>query len=311
MEKHTVQLATGLGRLGHDVTLIARPGSPPIGGLEVVTHLTGYRQAMRFVREQGFDLLHNNSINGTPTFLAYRVNCPVVTTLHTPPYRRQLPGILTARLLRGSAFVAISEHLAQRWRIYTGKSCTVIHNGIDTEEWPYAPRARPQTAIWYGRITPEKGTEFALEACRRAGYHLQIAGPINDDHYFRQKIAPGLGDHASYLGHLDQRAIAQLSARSSVGLFTSVWDEPFGLVLLEMLACGVPVAGFASGAVPELMSPDVSRLVPVGDVAGLANVIPAASMLDPRNCRSFVESRFPLHRMISAYEQLYLRLVAE
>ncbi|MBB4079941.1 glycosyltransferase involved in cell wall biosynthesis [Lewinella aquimaris] len=310
LEKHTVQLAKGMVGLGHEVTLIARPGSQQIPGLTLVTTLTGYRQALSFLRSQPFDLVHNNTINLVPALFAAWVKCPVVTTLHTPPYRRLVPGALAARLPGGSAFVAISEHLAQQWRRYTGQRCSVIHNGIDCDEWEWSGSAQANTAIWYGRLTPEKGAEFAIEACREAGYRLQLAGPISDPTYFSRIITPLLGEDARYLGHLSQREIAQLTARSAVGLFTSVWEEPFGLVLLEMLACGTPVAGFSSGAVPEIVTPAISKLVPTGNTVALAGAITEAATLKRSTCRSYVEANFPVSRMIAAYNQLYHQLTA-
>ncbi len=308
LERHTVQLARGLAELGQTVTVFARRGSDPLPGVELITDFEDYRTLLRYLRTAPIDLLHNNTINFLPTLLSFRLPFPVVTTLHTPPYRRLLPGAVASRLLCGSTFVAISAHLAQRWVRYTGP-VPVIHNGIDPGEWPFARVAPACTALWYGRITPEKAPHLAVLAARRAGYTLELAGPVVDKDYHATQLLPLLGEDAVYLGHLGGAELLPHTA-VAVGLFTSVWDEPFGLVIPELLACGTPVAGFASGAAPELLDDRVSTLVPVGDVLGLAAALPRAAALDRAVCRTYAVERFDVRKMTAAYHALYLRLLA-
>ncbi|CAH1001588.1 Glycogen synthase [Neolewinella maritima] len=309
LERHTVQLARGLAALGHELTLFARPGSEPLPGIQLVTDFTNYGKLLRHLRTADYDLLHNNTINFLPTLLSFRLPYPVVTTLHTPPYRRLLPGALSARVLGGASFVAISRHLARRWQRYTGP-CTVIHNGIDPADWSFTSSAPACSALWYGRITPEKAPHLAILAARRAGYRIRLAGPVGDAAYHRDRLLPLLGQDAEYLGHLDQHALLPHMGNAAVGLFTSVWEEPFGLVIPELLACGTPVVGFASGAAPELVTDAVSRLVPVGDVLRLAEAIPQAAGLDRVACRTYAVDHFHVQKMIDAYHALYLRLTA-
>ena len=308
LERHTVQLARGLAALGVTVTVFARRGSDPLPGVEMVTDFTDYRSLLRYLRTAPCELLHNNTINFLPTLLSFRLPFPVVTTLHTPPYRRLLPGVVASRLLGGSTFVAISTHLARRWEGYTGP-LTVIHNGIEPAEWPIATAAPACSALWYGRIVPEKAPHLAVLAARRAGYTLKLAGPVVDHEYYHTQLQPLLGADAVYLGHL-ARAELLPHMGASVGLFTSVWDEPFGLVIPELLACGTPVAGFASGAAPELVDDTVSALVPVGDVSRLATVLPRVATLDRAACRTYAVQRFDVRSMIAAYHAHYLRLLA-
>ena len=308
LERHTVQLARGLAERGVGVTLFARSGSDPLPGVEVMTEFTEYRTLLRYLRTAPFDLVHNNTINGLPTLLSFRLPFPVVTTLHIPPYRRLLPGAVASRLPGGSAFVAISRHLAGRWKPYTGP-LPVIHNGIDPGEWPFTDTAPACTALWYGRITPEKGPHLAVLAARRAGYTLKLAGPVVDREYYNTQLLPLLGEDAVYLGHLSRTDLLPHMA-VAVGLFTSVWDEPFGLVIPELLACGTPVAGFASGAAPELVIDKVSGLVPVGDVLQLAATLPRTAALDRAACRTYVMEHFTVDSMVAAYHAHYLRLLA-
>lgn len=309
LEKHTVQLAAGLAAAGHAVTLFARAGSVAVPGVELRTDLKGYRAVMGYLRTASFDLLHNNSLSGWPTLMAFRLPYPTVTTLHTPPYRRLLPGVLAARLPGGSQLVSISASLQRQWNPWLGRS-VVIHNGVEIERYSFSATAVPETAVWYGRFTPEKAPHLAIIAARGAGYRLDLAGPVDDRSYYAQVVAPLLGEDAVYRGHLSHRELLPLIQRAAVGLFTSVWEEPFGLVIPEMLACGTPVAGFASGAAPELVDDRVSRLVPTGEVRQLAEAIIRAAALDRSTCRTYALERFPLERMINAYAELYRSLLS-
>jgi glycosyltransferase involved in cell wall biosynthesis len=214
---------------------------------------------------------------------------------------------LISRLFRSAVFVAVSHDLARQWRRYTGE-CDIIYNGIDTERWVYRASAAPKTAIWSGRIVPEKAPHLAIRAAVKAGYRLSIAGPLTDPTYFGKYIEPYLSEEVRYIGHLDQQSLSSHIAAASVGLYTSVWREPFGLVLPEMLACGTPIAGFATGAAPELLSAQVSKLVDAEDLTALAAAIHEASALSRPGCRAYAEKSFSLSTMLLAYEKLYYSL---
>ncbi|MEO0732338.1 MAG: glycosyltransferase, partial [Bacteroidota bacterium] len=171
--------------------------------------------------------------------------------------------------------------------------------------WPFSPTPEAGTAVWYGRFTPEKGAEYAILAARQAGWRLRLAGPIYNRSYFNEKVAPLLDDQITYVGHLSQAALSILVGNSAVGLVTSVWDEPFGLVYAEMLACGTPVAAFASGAAEEIIDRKCGVTVPKHDVAALAQVLGEVARKDRRECRRWIEVAFPVSRMVEGYEELY------
>ncbi|MEM9261541.1 MAG: glycosyltransferase, partial [Bacteroidota bacterium] len=253
LEMHTHLLARELTTRGHEVTLFAHPRSAPEFRLKAQalparagflgTALT-YRKAIREIAAGHFDVVHNNSIHFLPPLLTATLDCPVITTLNTPPYRSLR---WAGRLVRSKRhrFVSISHHLHDTWQPYVGTH-EVIHNGLDLSTWPFSEAVEENTAVWYGRFSPEKGAEYAIAAAREANLNLSLAGPIYDQNYFDREITPRLDDGIQYVGHLDQAALATLVGRSEVGIVTSIWDEPFGLVYAEMLACGTPVAAFVS-----------------------------------------------------------------
>ncbi|THH39828.1 glycosyltransferase family 4 protein [Neolewinella litorea] len=307
-ERHTAQLVRGMAARGHSVTLLARPGSDAPEGVRLLPITGGYAAALRQLRAGGFDIVHNNSLDYLPVLTAWRMNCPVVTTLHTPPYRALR---LAARVGRWSDrlhFVTVSAFMQRLWAPYTGRS-TIIYNGIDPQAWPFSPQGEPRRAVWSGRISPEKGTEYAIAAASQAGYALDLAGPIHDQAYFAREVSPYLNDRIRYHGSLSGTELARLMGGAGVGLFTSVWDEPFGLVIPEMLACGTPVAGFGSGAATELLYEGVGQLVEKRDVTALVTAMNAAARLQRRHCRAHSERNFHLETMISGYEELYRRIL--
>lgn len=311
LERHTYLLGKLLQQQGHEVVLYARPESderfslrpcsPEGNGL--LAQARAYHRALSHIKAGDYDAVHDNSIHFLPPLLAGRLACPMVTTLHTPPYRSHR---WAARLgyAKNHRFVSISRHLHDRWASVVGKH-NVIHNGIEAQRWPFGASPQPRTTVWYGRLTPEKGAEYAIAAARRAGYRLTLAGPVTDRNYFERKIKPELDESVTYAGHLDQAELGRLVASASVGLVTSVWDEPFGLVYLEMPACGTPVAAFASGAAREVLTATTGTVVPKYDVEALAQVLGSVANKDRQLARRTVLKHFSADRMAEQYQGLY------
>jgi glycosyltransferase involved in cell wall biosynthesis len=317
---HTHLLARELVARGHEVTLFAHPDSDPQFDLAPIavkenagflTYTRAIRRAVRFANLGDYDVVHNNTIHFLPPLLAQGLAAPMVTTLHTPPYKSHR---LTARLTKqvtNHHYAAISHFLGRQWAPFIGDNYTVIHNGLDLVAWPFSAAPEPKTAIWYGRFTPEKGAEYGIAAARAAGYRLTLAGPVYDQAYFDRAVAPELDETITYAGHLNQAELAELVGRSAVGIVTSVWDEPFGLVFAEMLACGTPVVGFDSGAAAEIVTPDVGVLVPKYDVQALTQVLgEVEGSRERQHCRKRMMDAFQVERMIAEYESLYQRLIS-
>jgi glycosyltransferase involved in cell wall biosynthesis len=185
----------------------------------------------------------------------------------------------------------------------------VIPNGISLETWRYRRRPRRAGAVWSGRIVPEKGTHLAIEAARLAEMALTIAGPTPDRDYFERCLADA-GAEAAYAGHLDSAALAELVGDAHVALVTPCSEEPFGLVAIEALACGTPVAAFARGALPEILDARTGALARPEDTAGLARQIQIARGLSRGACRRRAEGRFSLDAMTDRYLDAYRSLLA-
>lgn len=328
LEAMTHTLARGLAARGHEVTLFAGTGSDsalPVRLLPLDTFVPStaaladrnaptprwlaehhaYLGLMLGLSRRGaaeFDVVHNHSLHPLPIAMASAVQVPMVTTLHTPP----LPLIESALALAStrSTFVAVSQWTSQAWRHVVDSH--VITNGLDLDAWPAGPGGGP--LLWSGRLVPEKAPHHAIDAARLTGMPLVLAGPAHDEAYFRREIAPRLGKGVVYVGHLTQRELSRLVRMASVNVVTPIWDEPFGLVAAESIASGTPVAGYARGGLPEVISAEAGMLVRPQDIDSLAEAIHVASRLDRRGVRAFAERTCSADAMIRAYESVYANL---
>lgn len=328
LEAQTWLLATELGRIGTPVDVFARAGSDPRLRVVPLHHLPGissgaradvstappdvlqdhhaYLGAMLRLQRGGFGIVHNNSVHHLPVAMASALPMPMVTTLHTPP----TPWLESALALRegtAGAFVAVSSHTAGAWS-HLVPDAQVIPNGIDTSFWTPGPGGGD--LAWSGRIVPEKAPHVAIDAARRAGLRIRLAGPVHDHSYWTREIAPRLGPDAVWAGHLETDRLRRLLQASCAVLVTPAWDEPFGLVVLEALACGTPVAAVARGGVPELLDPGCGVLAAPGDVDGLADAVRRAVGLDRRACRRRAEEIGCARVMARRYQELYADLAA-
>lgn len=321
LERHTHLLTRLLKERGHAVTLFAATGSdralmpievcPPTGEAfgDAIRHaaiekaeFAAYAAMMESIADGGFDIVHNNSLHNLPLRLSGSIATPMLTVLHTPPFESLADG---ARSAHGTSYVAVSRALLNPWRpLISGAD--VVGNGIDLAAFPF--RADPgldAPLFWSGRIVPEKGLHLAIDAARSAGLPLAFAGPRPNEAYWNHEIAPRLGSDTIDRGHLGETALAAQIGSARVVLVTPCWEEPFGLVVAEALACGTPVAGFRRGALPDLLDLTCGRLAPPDDVEGLAAAIMEAAPLDRAACRARAEALFDANAMVSRYEQLY------
>lgn len=322
MEAHCHQLVRGLVARGHDVTLFASGDSDP--DLPVVpiadrhyeavlpwaqwhgtARLTAFQDqafgtAWSRIARGGFDVVHNNAMHPSLHAWAVRDRQPMVTSLHVPPFDGLAAAIRdhAAPWLRQTT--TSRSHMAGWWVDPPG-TATVVHNGIDTDRWRFRARGNGR-AVWAGRITPNKGTAVALDAARRAGVALDVIGPIDCMDYFDHAVAPLLDADRVHLGHLGGDALVDRIGAASVLLATPMWDEPFGLIAAEAMACGVPVAAIDRGALSEVVG-DCGMLA--SDAVTLSHAIPAAMTIARRGCRDRVATMFSVDAMIDGYERAY------
>jgi glycosyltransferase involved in cell wall biosynthesis len=286
-----------------DATSLLETGIAEANDVAFFREHHAYLRLMTELRTRSFDVIHNNSLHYLPVSMADTIPAPMLTTLHTPPFCWLESGI---RLCRGSTrFAAVSAATASMWA-HVARVDDIVPNGIDLARFPYRPDPDSDPyLVWYGRIVPEKGLDLAIDAARLAGLPLRIAGPISDRTFYADTIVPRLGPGVSYVGHLDHTALAALVGGARAALCTPRWEEPYGLVVAEALACGSPVAAFRRGGVPAILDTGCGALASADDVASLADAIRTAVTLDRAACRARAETTCDAERMVDSYEALY------
>lgn len=254
-----------------------------------------------FERAGEFDLIHNQA-DFVPLAFSRLVETPVVTTIHGFSSDRILPVFKTYE--DRVHYVAISE--ADRHRDL--RYAAVIHHGIRLEDFPFDPDGS-QDLLFFGRIHPDKGAAEAIATARRAERRLVMAGIVQDEGYHAVQVVPALDDRSvTYLGPVGGalRTKTLGSARALLHLIN--FEEPFGLSVVEALACGTPVIAFNRGSMPELIEHGVTGFL-VDSVDEAVAAVDRIGEIDRAACRASVAARFTVERMADRYLSLYRSLL--
>lgn len=252
--------------------------------------------------DQDYDVVHNNSLNAWmfPSAQSQEY-LPMVTTLHTPQLPEMQEAITNAGRASG-AFAAVSHTTGADW--ITPTPVEVIPNGVNVRQWALGPGGT--SAVWFGRLVPEKGAHLAIDACRERQLPLILAGRKGDHAYFKEEIAPRLKyPEVRWIGELPHDKLRQLVGNCALTVVTPRWEEPFGLVAFESMACGTPVAAFARGGLAELLAEAPACLAASDSVPALADAIDRARTFDRREVRNWVVTRHSLTQTAQRYIQLY------
>jgi glycosyltransferase involved in cell wall biosynthesis len=311
-------LTEGLIAAGHDVTLFATGDSITTATLDaVVPH--GYaddddldgrvQEALHIAhvleRSGGFDIIHSH-LDWLPLAFAAAWRAPLVTTVHGFSGPAILPAYRAGLAVAGTAhLVAISEADRHPSLSYAA----TVHHGIDLSEFT-ATTAAGEGLMILGRIHPDKGTADAIAIARAAGRPLLIAGIIHDQRYFDEEVAPHVdGDRVRYLGSIGG-AERNLTLGSVAALLHPIhFDEPFGLSVVEAMACGTPVIAYRRGSMAEVVDDGVTGFTVRSLDEAVAAVAPAAA-LDRRVVRATAERRFGVARMVDEYVEVYRRILS-
>jgi glycosyltransferase involved in cell wall biosynthesis len=311
------RLARGFVAAGHDVLLFTTGDSTcPVPrqwvlerseGMRIGTAVPELRHVIHaYEAVRGFDVVHDHTVMGP----AYSVRFPdqlVVTTNHGP-FNTELLDIyryISPRV----PIIAISHDQASRAKDLS--IAAVIHHGIDVDEFPVGTGSGGYF-LFLGRMTPEKGPKVAIDVARAAGVELKLAAKMREpwEHrFFHDQVEPHLGDGIEFLGEVGGAEKLALIGEAVALLNPIRWPEPFGLVMVEALACGTPVLSFAEGAAPEIVDHGVTGFL-CTDEQHMAEAISLTPTLDRAACRRAAESRFSTQRMVAGHVDLFERLIA-
>lgn len=283
--------------------------TPPTSRLgEPVPEALTAAHAHRVLEAAAVDVVHDHTLCGPLLAGARRV--PTVVTMHGPVDGEG--GLYYELLGRSVSMVAISN--AQRRANPRINWCATVHNAIDVASFPYRAD-KDDYVLWIGRFTHDKAPQLAIDAARAAGRRIVLAGKRNEaaEHeFFDAHVRPRLGPDVEYVGEADAATKKELFAGARSLVFPIQWDEPFGMVMIEAMACGTPVVATRRGSVPEVVSHGRTGLILRADaeVAAIAQAIEDAEALEPGACRALVEKSFDLSVMAAGYEDAYRSLLA-
>ncbi|MPZ23753.1 MAG: glycosyltransferase [Dehalococcoidia bacterium] len=317
-------LVEGLVARGHDVTLVATGESTTSARLlstyprplrsegqltDKLPYELAHLSAALDEASRGYDVVHNHMGSIAVPFSSLS-SAPMLSTKHC--------------LLDGDW-----EHA---WQNYQGYYCTVskrafevlpstvggtyaghVYNAIDVESFPFSAD-KEDYVLFLSRIAPEKAPHLAIEAAQRAGCRIVVAGKVDpnptDEQYFRDVLAPLLRlPGVEWLGEADASLKRSLYARARALLLPIVWEEPFGLVMAEAMACGTPVIAFRRGAAPEVIADGLSGYL-VDDVEGMVDALGKLDALSATACRRHALENFDAHVMVDNYIAVYERILA-
>ena len=308
-------LCRGLVADGHEVLLYATGDSMTSGvelawtfetarGTEHVSPAAELRHVMDAydaVLQWNADVVHDHTMSG-PFYAERFPDLPVLTTNHGP-FDGDL-GALYRRIAGRVPVIAISRHQARMARGIP--IAAVIHHGVDVESFPMGTGVRGH-ALFLGRMNPDKGVHTAIHVARQAGIPLRIAAKMREKdefEYFEERIKPQLGGQIEYIGEVGGASKMALISDALCLLNPIQWPEPFGMVMIEALACGTPVVSTSQGAAPEIVD-DGSTGFLRNDEASLATALGYVTGLDRHACRRAAETRFSASRMAADHIRLF------
>jgi glycosyltransferase involved in cell wall biosynthesis len=320
-ERVVAALCDGLSRRGHRVVLVAKQGSRNYGTL--VTHVApdntslvsrAHRkllfQAVSLAAAWRADVVHNF---GRVDYLwsILRTKQPLVQTFENPIVPYELD-VLLSRPRRNVMLVSVSDH--QRRAFEHRGNWRTIYNAVDVHAFPFSatPANTPYLAF-LGRLTKNKGVHVAIEAARKAGMKLKIAGNVSKEQggeaYFEQYVRPALGPDVEWIGEVNDTQKSEFLGNATALLFPIQWDEPCAVVLGETLASGTPIIALRRASAPEVVEDGKTGFL-CADADEMAKAVTRIGEINREDCRSFAERTLSAEVMVDDYLEAYRELVS-
>ena len=307
-------LSEGLVAAGANVTLFATADSETTATLSAVVPRPyeedrtldakvweGLHLANVFGRAGDFDLIHNH-YDFLPLTYSGLTQTPLVTTIHGFSSERILP--VYKHFNATTHYVSISHADRHPALSY---AATVYH-GIDLNEFTLS-ETPDDYLLFFGRLHPDKGAAEAVQVARQTGRQLVLAGIVQDSSYFEREVEPHLGEQIQYVGSVGPAARDKLLGGAAALLHLINFNEPFGLSMIEAMACGTPVIATKRGSVPEVVTAGVSGFV-VENLNEAVEAVDKATKLPRANVRAYVEQYFSQQRMVEDYLRVYEKILA-
>ncbi|MHB1330839.1 MAG: glycosyltransferase family 4 protein, partial [Minisyncoccota bacterium] len=313
-------LTEGLVDMGHKVHLFASEDSETSAELHTVDfekddsippQQEPYKQwssisdCFNMAKKKDLDVIHSH-FNVRSAFFADLVDTPTVISIHTPIEDWMRPFLSKYKHLN---YISFSH--AQRMQMPELNWVANIYHGVDTTL--FALNDSPENyALFLGRITAEKGTHDAIEACKIAGIPLRIAGSgYETEPYWHKEIAPNVnGESVKYFGEVSFDKKIELLQKAKVLVFPTHYNEVFGYAMIEAMSCGTPVIAFNNGSVSEIVKDGKTGFV-VNNAEEMAEALKKIDTIDRKDVRKRAETFFSVNRMVGGYDAVYKRIVSK
>jgi len=329
IERIIAMLCDGLAERGHKVTLFAAPGSRTKAKLitvfdkplleanipwsNPVWNLRNLSMAFEMANSGKFDIIHSH-LDLWTLFFQNLTKTPVLHTMHNPLYRTNADATKDDRLrlffeeAKRTNIVLISKSALKQAMVKLPKA-RIIYNGIDLSHFKFNAVGGDHF-VWIARMNKHKGVENAIAAAEKVGAKLLLAGRIDPTQveYFNTYIKPHLNRKIRYVGELSENQLSDFYGSARACLYPIEWEEPFGLVVAESMACGTPVIAYRRGSMPELIEDHKTGFVVDSNVDKLAEAMKEINQIDRILVRKRVEEKFSKERMVDEYEKLYYEL---
>jgi len=254
-------------------------------------------------KKEHFDIIHIHPYRRVIPF-APLTETPTAITLHDPIQGFHKYMLEQTKEIKSIHLISLSnsQQKPSPQLNYAGTA----YNGIDVKKFKF--NASPEDFfLAAGRFVPEKGIDIAIEVARRTGIKLKITGGPTNGQFFETKIKPYLGKNIEYLGMVKYHQMVKLYQKAKGVLYPLRWEEPFGLVIIESMACGTPVIGFKKGSLPEIIKDKKTGFI-VRDINEMIEAIKKIDEIKREDCRKWVEENFTIEKMVERYEQIFLKI---
>lgn len=313
-EQVASNIAEGLVKKGIDVTVFATADSITSGKLESVCdlpyeidkendpkvleclHISNLME-----QASSFDIIHNH-FDFLPLTYSKLIKTPMITTIHGFSSPKIMP--IYKKYNDSSSYISISNSDRSTELDYL----RTIYHGIDPSLFTFVEK-KEDYLLYFGRIHPDKGAHLAIEIAQKSGFPLKMAGLIQDQHYFDEKIKPFIDDRSiEYLGNVGHALRDSLLGNAKALLHPISFEEPFGLSVAESMMCGTPVIAFNRGSMPELILNGISGYT-VATISEAAEAVQTLNAISTSSCRNYTVDKFSLDTMIEAYIDSYKTVI--
>jgi len=313
-EQIASNIAEGLVKKGLDVTLFATGDSITAGKLDAVCK-QGYEEdrtqdakvleclhiSNLMEKADDFDIIHNN-FDFLPLTYSLLIKTPVITTIHGFSSQKIIP--VYKKYNATSHYVSISNADRSPELNYLA----TVYNGLKTQDFDFVKQP-DDYLLYFGRIHHDKGCAEAISIAKQSNRKLLIAGIIQDEGYFKQKIEPELSEQIQYIGHAGPEKRNELLGKAYALLHPINFNEPFGMSVAEAMLCGTPVIAFNKGSMPELIQHEKTGFL-VNTVDEAVEPVSHINNINRAYCRDWAKSKFSSEKMVDDYYKLYQQILA-